>query len=119
MRRSFPGGRFGGRKRFFGMALLFVVAIAAMGAAVMLLWNWLMPALFTSAAHIDYWHGLGLLLLSKLLFGAGRGGHWHGRRHHWESMSPEERAQFQLHFRSRWGHPDGMSPQDTQRDAGG
>ncbi len=115
MRRSFAGGRFGGGKRFFGMALLVVVGIAAMGAVVMLLWNWLMPTLFTGAGQIDYWHALGLLLLSKLLFGGGRG-HWHARRQHWESMSPEERAQFKEHFRSRWGNRC-ASPQEPPPDA--
>ena len=121
MRRSFAGGRFGGSKRFVGMALLVVLGIAAMGAVVMLLWNWLMPALFTGAAHIDYWHGLGVLLLSKLLFGGGRfgggRGHWHARRQHWESMTPEERVQFQEHFRSRWGNRCATSAQDAPPDA--
>ncbi len=121
MRRSLADGRFGGRKRFFGMALFVVAGIAVMGALVMVLWNWLMPTLFTGAGHIDYWHALGLLLLSKLLFGGGRfgggRGHWHARRQHWESMSPEERAKFQQQFRSRWGSRCATNPQDPPRDA--
>ncbi len=73
MRRSISGGRFGRKTRFFGMALVVVVGIAAMGWLVMLLWNWLMPTLFTGAGQIDYWRALGLLLLSKVLFGGGGG----------------------------------------------
>ena len=107
MRRNFLGNRFGRKTGFFAMALVMIAGLGAMGALVMWLWNWLMPTLFTGAGQIDYWRALGLLLLSKLLFGGfgggGRRGHWHARREHWESMTPDERAQFREHFKSRWG----------------
>lgn len=102
MRRSFFGHRPGRKPWFLWKALAVVVGIAALGGVVMLLWNWLMPALFTGAAPIDYGRALGLLLLCRILFGGGHG-HWHARRHHWESMTPEERAQVKEHFRGRWG----------------
>ena len=110
MRKSFLGNRFGRKTRFLGMGLFMAVGIAAMGGLVTLLWNWLMPSLFTGAMTIDYWRGLALLVLCKLLFGGGRGGHWHARRHHWDSMTPEERAHVREHFKGRWGRrfgPDG------------
>jgi len=44
---------------------------------VMQLWNWLMPALF-GLKLITYWQALGLLVLSKILFGGFRGGHGRG-----------------------------------------
>ncbi len=54
------------------------------GWAVMLLWNWLMPAIF-GLPTITYWQGWGLLLLSHILikggWHGGRGGHRHGKRH--------------------------------------
>ena len=77
-----------------------LVALAVLAAAVMMLWNWVMPALFQGIQVIDYWHALGLLVLCRILFGGLRGhGGWHGHRHwhKWQKlqeMSPEERAQF-------------------------
>ena len=52
-----------------------VIAVAAMSLAVMYLWNWLAPTVF-KLPTIKFKHALGLLVLSKLLFG-GFGG-WHG-----------------------------------------
>ena len=52
-----------------------VIAVAAMSLAVMYLWNWLAPTVF-KLPTIKCKHALGLLVLSKLLFG-GFGG-WHG-----------------------------------------
>jgi hypothetical protein len=39
----------------------------ALGAAVMVLWNWLMPALFHLPA-ISYWQSVGVIVLCHLLF---------------------------------------------------
>lgn len=52
-----------------------IIAITAMSLAVMYLWNWLAPTVF-KLPTIKFKHALGLLVLSKLLFG-GFGG-WHG-----------------------------------------
>jgi len=41
----------------------------AFGWFVMLLWNWLMPAIFGLGA-ITYWQAFGLVVLAKLIFGA-------------------------------------------------
>lgn len=104
MRRSLFGKRFGRKTGFIAMATMMVVGIALIGWLVMLLWNWLMPGLIPGAGQLDYWRALGLLLLCKLLFGGGRGGHrWHERAHQWERMTPEERTQFKERFQSRWG----------------
>lgn len=111
MRRSFFGSRFGRKTRFFGMAVVMAAGIAAMCGLVMLLWNWLMPGLFPGAGHIDYWRALALLVLCKILFGGGRG-HWHARRHHWDSMTPDERAHFKEHFKRRWGQRFGPHDHD-------
>lgn len=79
------------------IGLLVLVGLAALGWVVMALWNWLMPALFAGARQIDYLQALGLLVLSKILFGSFRGRGCHGRwhRHRWEKMTPEEREKFQ------------------------
>ncbi|MEX3895178.1 hypothetical protein FSB08_06580 [Paraburkholderia sp. JPY432] len=98
------------RIRCVGKALLAVVAIAVLGLVVMTLWNWVMPALFVGARAIDFAHALGLLVLSRILFGGFRGhGGWRGRRHwrKWEAMTPEEREHFQAAWRSGRDRRDG------------
>jgi len=97
------------KARYLGRALIVLVAAAALGGAVMLLWNAVLPAVFTGARSIDYLQALGLLVLSRILFGGFRGhGGWHGRRHwaRWQAMTPEEREQFQQRMRPgrRSGH---------------
>jgi hypothetical protein len=88
-------------KRHFllrGLKILLWIALASIvfGFVVEGLWNWLMPALF-GWHSITFWQGLGLFVLSKILFGGfhgqgGRRGHWKGRmRARWENMTPEER----------------------------
>ena len=67
--------------------VLFVaVAIAVFSLVVMGLWNWLMPTLFGLPA-ISFWQALGLLVLSKILFGRSRG---FGRRYWRHRMKPHE-----------------------------
>jgi hypothetical protein len=55
---------------------LFLIAFfaLALGAVVMVLWNWLMPSLFGLGA-ITYWQGFGILVFAQLLFGSHIGGH--------------------------------------------
>jgi hypothetical protein len=83
------------KARCWKIALMVLVGIAVMGLVVMLLWNWLVPTLF-AGKEIGYLQALGILVLSKLLFGGFRGRGCHGRwhRHRWENMSPEEREKF-------------------------
>ena len=60
---------------------LFLVFLALGGLVVMLLWNWLVPELFAGHA-VTYWQALGLLALSRILFGGlgGRAGRGRGRQ---------------------------------------
>lgn len=96
---------------FFG-----ALFVALLGYVTMSLWNHLMPYLFHLPA-LDFWQALGLLVLSRLLFGGfgrGRGGSWAQKRRqwkqHWESkmttLSPEEREKFRQQMQRRcapWG----------------
>jgi hypothetical protein len=91
--------------KFLPFALLF---LALFGFVVMRLWNWLMPALF--GWHlITFWQALGILILSKILFGgfrghAGRHMYWRRRMmERWEQMTPEEREKFRQGMRGRCG----------------
>ena len=52
-----------------GGLFLIVFFALALGAIVMVLWNWLMPSLFGLGA-ITYWQGFGILVLAQLLFGS-------------------------------------------------
>ena len=86
------------------IALLFV---AVAGFVVMQLWNWILPAAI-GWHPITYWQAVGLLILSKILFGFGfRGGprrHWRRRMmERWEQMTPEEREKFREGMRGRCG----------------
>lgn len=91
------------------IALIATIAGAVFGFIVMSLWNWLMPAIFGWHA-ITFWQALGLVVLSKLLFGGFRGGHGHGghwrkgMRERWEQMTPEQREELRKGLRGRCGH---------------
>ncbi len=94
-----------------GIAVLAAViaVMALLALAVMLLWNSLVPELFHGPS-LRYWQALGLLLLSRILFGGLRGRGWHGHwrqrmwRERWENMTPEERARLREHSQRRCGH---------------
>ena len=82
--------------------------ITVFGFVVMRLWNWLMPTLF--GWHlINFWQAVGILVLSKILFGGfhghpGRDRQWRrGMMERWEKMTPEEREKLLQSFRGRCG----------------
>jgi len=108
-----------------GMMLL----IAIGGTVVMLLWNWLAPAMF-GLRLITFWQALGILILCRILFGgfgmlggsgrSPRRGHMGDRiadrvadrmAERCENMTPEERERFRQRVRERWG--GGQSPGET------
>jgi hypothetical protein len=90
------------------IAAIGLVAIAVAGFAVMILWNSIAPGVF-GAHTIGFWQALGILVLSKLLFGGfrgrpGCGGHWRRRMSaRWEQMTPEEREKFRQGMAARCG----------------
>lgn len=93
-----------------GLGLISFAAIAAalVGYVVMTLWNAVLPAV-TGLHSITFPQALGLLVLSRILFGGlrswgRRGGHWRSRMHaRWRQMTPEEREEFRELMRSRHG----------------
>lgn len=106
--------------RFFKFLLFAVVGIIVFTGIVMFLWNRLVPPIF-GWHEITYMQALGLLVLSRILFGWGRfgGGSWRGmqwRRRMWErwdQMTPEEREQFRATMGRRCG-PFEQKPGSTQ-----
>ena len=101
-------------RRIAKMLVLAAIAIPAIGFIVMSLWNALMPAIFGLPA-LGFWQALGLLVLSKILFGSFHGGsrHHHHRRMHerWAAMSDEERAK----LRSAMGWTSPVDDRDSPR----
>lgn len=92
-------------RRKAGFILIAVTLAALLAAIVMILWNWLMPAIF-DLTTISYIQAIGLLLLSKILFsGISKRG---GRPHHrywkkrflgkWENLSDAEREKYKKCF---------------------
>lgn len=117
--------------RFFLFAALFVGA-AVFGTQA--LWNWLMPALF-HLPLITLGQTLGLLLLSRILFGGflrgGPPGGWARRRKEWQQrmadrlqdLSPEDREKFRQQMRTRCGmdwmrRPDAVPAEPAARPPG-
>ena len=92
--------------RALKVALLASLAVGAVSFIVMSLWNVLMPSIFAVRA-INFWQALGLLVLSKILFGGFRpsgGPRWRRRLlERWEQMTPEEREKFQQGMRRPCG----------------
>ncbi len=87
------------------MIALAALALGLLGYAVMALWNSVLPAA-TGLHAITFVQALGLLVLSRILFGGLRGwrrrGHWRGRMHaRWQQMTPEERERFRNFLGSR------------------
>ena len=87
--------------RFLSKAVLILAAIAVLGWLVMLLWNAVVPAVFAGSHPVDYLHALGLLILSRILFGGfhGRGGRRGQRWEKWQAMTADEREQFRQNMR--------------------
>ena len=95
-------------KRGIRIGVIAVVAATVLGSVVMSLWNWLAPPVF-GLRTITFWQALGILILSKILFGGfrgrpGYGGPWRRRmRERWQEMTPEEREKFRQGMLSRCG----------------
>ena len=82
-----------------------LVAATVLSYVVMHLWNWLTPALF-GWRLITFWQALGVLILSKILFGGFRGPHrdWRQRiAERWGQMTPEEREKIRQGMRGNCG----------------
>ena len=106
-------------RRIVGIVFLAIAGVAAFSLFVMLLWNNLMPLIF-HLPLINFGQALGLLLLSKILFGGFRGGggfrgRWKGQlQQRWMDMTPEDREKFKQEWGRRCGKnfPEGREGRD-------
>ena len=96
------------RMRMLKFAPLVLLVFAFCCYLVMLLWNFVIPPV-TGWHTITFWRAVGLLGLSRILFGGwfrGHGGWGHSRRRmfeRWERMTPEERDRFRRGMRGGCG----------------
>ncbi len=108
--------------RVLKIAIFAAVALTVASFIVMALWNALMPVIFAVRA-ISFWQALGLLVLSKLLFGGFRpirsgGAGWKRRMlERWEQMTPEEREKFKQGMRGRCGGFRNAEPPNQEAGA--
>lgn len=101
-------------------SLLAIAGGMLMAYITMLLWNNLLPGI-AGLPLITFWQSVGILILTRLLFGMGRGksccgggvswkGGWRERlQEKMNRMSPEEREKFKSKFSAccgpRWNEP--------------
>ncbi len=99
------------KRRFFILPLI-IVGLFVASAVVMLLWNLVIPTIFTSLLQINFWQAMGLFVLSHILFGRGPGRHHHSGHgnHHFGhmayrekfmNMTDEEKEQFKENLKKR------------------
>ena len=91
--------------KWIAMSIAALIAITIFiflgGKVVQLLWNWLMPMLF-GLRELTFWQAIGLLALTRILFGGfGKGGGYRSRR--WGRDSSEDRERLRQRLRDRCG----------------
>ena len=118
MKRSFYKGRF----LFIPLGIAAILSLVSL--VVMELWNNLLPAIL-HVGVITFWQAMGIFILSKLLFGFGKGGGRHfggapwmrGRMNErFKNMSPEEKEQFKQKWQQRCGKWGNRHPFEAEWD---
>jgi Ca2+/H+ antiporter, TMEM165/GDT1 family len=110
------------------MILVFgIAAVLVFGLVVMSLWNAILPAVL-GVKTISFIQALGILLLSKILFGGFGGsrhrggwrnkGKWIEMKDKFAQMTPEEREKFKTEWKNKCGHRWTMrqTPTDAAAD---
>jgi len=112
--------------KIVGFIIIAFIITTLLSFIVMALWNNILTVVLHVSA-VTFWQALGILVLSKILFGGfkgkGRWGHrnekWRREREEmhekWHTMTPEEREKIKQEWRNRcrvWKKPD------TEQNAG-
>lgn len=101
-------------KKIIGFTILAIAAAALLGYIVMSLWNNILVQVL-HVSIISFWQALGILVLSKILFGGfrgsgARGGAWKKEmQEKCHTMTPEEREKIKQEWRNRcrvWRKPE-------------
>lgn len=94
------------RKWMIFAPFVFAGAVFLFGWIVMLLWN----AILVPVLHVgllSFWQSVGLLVLTRILFGSMGGGGWKRRgaspgfRSKWMNMTDEEKLKFKEEWKRR------------------
>ena len=97
---------------FIIRGILFGIAGAALFTTIlMLLWNWLMPMIF-GLTTIGFWEALGILLLSKILFGGG-----HPGSHHFHSYNRDKYFKERFHKKFEYARAHFGKPENEAKTA--
>lgn len=103
-----------GRSFWIKRAIFFPIAITVgvflFGWVIMQLWNSILPSVL--GVHvITFWQAVGILILSKILFGGFRGGpnrsksnHGHPWFNKWRDLNCEEREKMKAEWEERLKH---------------
>jgi Ca2+/H+ antiporter, TMEM165/GDT1 family len=100
-------GRFKERKFLFIIPFVLLVLTVITGV-VMLLWNNVL-AVVLHISTVSFWQALGILALSKILFGGFRGAQWGKHQwkkkmmQRWDGMTAEEKEKFRGEWEKRCG----------------
>ncbi|MEH6308060.1 hypothetical protein RYH73_20560 [Olivibacter sp. CPCC 100613] len=100
---------FKSRFRFIVIPILAVAFVFLISYLVMLLWNFSMATIFNGVHSINLWQAMALFVLSKILFGFGKGGRgggppWSKRkmRDKLAGMNEMDKEKMRTYMRERW-----------------
>ena len=113
------------RRRFIFFPLIGLAFLALVSFAVMQLWNNLLPDII-HVNTITFWQALGIFILSKILFGFGKGSRmgppWMCERmgERFKNMTDEERQVFKENMKTRmcWKGPYSEYENRTTKEQG-
>ncbi len=102
---------------------IFIIAVLGFGFLVMALWNAILPAVL-GVKTITFLQALGILVLSKILFGGfkgrgggrHRGGKWMEMKQKFSGMTPEDREKFKAEWKTRCGGRWKMQPETSENE---
>jgi len=107
------GTDFRAKQRLF-IPVVVVAGVFAFSGVVMYLWNAILPDVL-GVHTLTYWQALGILVLSKILFGGFKGISEHHRSHihqtqemraKWMNMNAEEKEKLRKEWGMRFGHQE-------------
>ena len=111
-------------KKGIGYFFYIVACALLIGLVVMALWNAILPTVL-NVKPISFLQALGILLLSKILFGGFSGARYQKKKEEWKSkmqnklcnMTPEENEKFKTEWKTRCAGRWKMNSQDVAKAA--
>jgi hypothetical protein len=105
------------RRYWFIFPPIGIAIVALVSAVVMWLWNALLPPLL-NVSTISFWQALGILVLSRILFGGfhhrGPRDHGHFMHNRWSKLCDEEREKIKHDWQTHCGCRETTEQQPSQ-----